>query len=58
VKSLALDVSRYLDGAPVEAYRESGAERALRFARRHRIAIALVAAYLVMRFLLIVFGGA
>jgi len=58
VVALAEDVSRFLDGAPVGAYRESALERALRFARRHRIAIALVAAYLVMRFLLILFGGA
>ncbi len=58
VADLVRDLTRYLDGASVEAYRESGWERAARFARRHRIAIALVAAYLLMRFLLIVLGGA
>jgi serine/threonine protein kinase len=58
VTALAADVSRFLDGAPVEAYRESGWERAVRFARRHRIAIALVLAYLLMRFLLLALRGA
>jgi serine/threonine protein kinase len=57
VVELAADVSRYLDGLPVQAYREPAWERAGRYLRRHRIAIALVAAYLVMRFLVMWFGG-
>lgn len=43
------DLRRFLDGAPVAAHRESLLEAAGRLARRHRVAIALVAAYLVMR---------
>ena len=46
---LAADVQRYLDGSRVLAHREGIAERLGRFIRRHRVAFALVAAYLVVR---------
>jgi serine/threonine-protein kinase len=49
VPQLAADVSRYLDGLPVTAYRENMIERADRFYRRHQVAILLIAAYLIMR---------
>ena len=49
VPQLAADVSRYLDGLPVTAYRENMIERAGRFYRRHQVAILLIAAYLIMR---------
>jgi serine/threonine protein kinase len=55
VTQLAQDVSRYLDGLPVAAYRESLFERSGRFYRRYQTAILLIAAYLVMRVLILVF---
>jgi len=53
VQELAADVSSYLDGLPVGAYRQSVLERAERFFARHRVAILLIAAYLFMRLLLL-----
>lgn len=47
--ALALDVARYLDGEPVAAYRETAFERAGRWLERNRTLVAVVAAYLVMR---------
>jgi serine/threonine protein kinase len=55
VPDLALDVSRYLDGLAVAAYRESLFERLGRFYRRYRFFILLIAAYLLVRVLLVVF---
>jgi serine/threonine protein kinase len=54
--ALVEDVRRYLDGLAVTAHREGTVEKVVRFARRHRVAIALLAAYLVMRVALLVFG--
>ena len=48
-RELATDVLRFLDGEPVSAYRESVFERAGRWIGRHRALLALLAAYLVMR---------
>jgi len=56
VTDLAADVSRFLDGLRVTAYRESPLERVGRLAKRHRTAIGLVAAYLLMRMALLLFG--
>ncbi len=53
VTALTRDVGAYLDGAPVSAYRENPFERVARFAGRHRTAIGLIAAYLLMRLLLL-----
>ena len=53
VQDLALDVSRYLDGLPVGAYRESIFEKLGRFYRRYRFFILLIAAYLLMRMILL-----
>ena len=53
VPELAAEVSGYLDGLPVAAYRENILERAERFFARYRVAILLIAAYLVMRLLLL-----
>jgi hypothetical protein len=47
-------VARYRDGLPVEAHHESLVERAARLFARHKVAILLVVAYLVMRVALIV----
>jgi len=55
VEELAADLSRYLSGLPVGAYRENVLERAGRFVRRYRTPIVLILAYLVMRSLLIWF---
>ena len=56
VEELAQDVARYLDRLPVTACRESLAERAARLFERHRLAVLLVAGYLFMRVLLILFS--
>ena len=53
VQDLALDVSRYLDGLAVAAHRESMFEKAARLYRRYRFFILLIAAYLLMRLILL-----
>ena len=53
VAALASDVRRYLDGQSVAAHRETLLERAARLGRTYRTALLLVAAYLVMRVLLV-----
>jgi len=55
VSELALDVSRYLEGLAVAAHRESVFEKLARFYRRYRFFILLIAAYLVMRVLILFF---
>ena len=55
VPDLAVDVSRYLDGLAVEAYRENMLERAGRFYRRYRFFILLIATYLLVRVTLALF---
>jgi eukaryotic-like serine/threonine-protein kinase len=56
VLEFATDVSLYLDGQPVSAYRENVWERTARFYRRHQVAILLLCAYLAMRALLLLFS--
>ncbi|MFN8091773.1 MAG: serine/threonine-protein kinase [Vicinamibacteria bacterium] len=46
---LAADVVRFADGEAVTAYRESAWEKGLRWTRRNRTAVGVVAAYVVMR---------
>ncbi|MBK9062954.1 MAG: serine/threonine protein kinase [Acidobacteria bacterium] len=53
VSALAADVARFLDGERVEAHAEGPAERALRILKRHRVAVGLVAVYLITRGLFI-----
>lgn len=55
--ALARDVTRWLDGMPVEAYPENMLERAMRWLSLHRTLVALVIAYLFMRALVIVLFG-
>jgi serine/threonine protein kinase len=55
VPELAADLSLYLDGLPVSAYAENFLERFSRFYKRHEIAILLIAAYLIMRALVLLF---
>jgi eukaryotic-like serine/threonine-protein kinase len=57
VEALSADLSRYLAGLPVGAYRESLFERTGRFVRKYRTPILLVLAYLVMRALLLIWLG-
>jgi len=56
VQDLSADVSRYLDGLPVSARKETVFEKAIRFYRRYTVPILLIAAYLVMRILLLIFS--
>jgi len=55
VPELASDVSRYLDGLPVGARRETLFDKTARFYRRYRFFILLIAAYLLMRVLILFF---
>jgi serine/threonine protein kinase len=57
VAELASDVARYLDGLPVSAYPESPSVRLWRWVVRNRAWILLVAAYLVMRAVFILWRG-
>jgi len=56
VQDLAADVSRFLDGLAVNAYRETVPERAIRLYRRHQWAILLIAVYLMTRAALLFFN--
>jgi serine/threonine protein kinase len=53
VEELSADVSRFLDGLAVAAHRESVFEKLARFYQRYRFFILLIAAYLLMRVLLL-----
>ena len=55
VSEFAADVSRHLDGLPVLAYSENILEKLGRFYKRHQVAILLITAYLVTRFLVLYF---
>ncbi len=55
VAALAADVARFLDGERVKAHAEGPFERAGRILKRHRVAVGLVAAYLLTRGLFILF---
>jgi serine/threonine protein kinase len=57
VAALASDLARFRNQDPVEAYRESVTERALRLYRRYELPILLLLAYILMRFLLLVWRG-
>ena len=57
VMELSADLDRFLDGEPVQAYPESALERLARIVSRHRTAIILVLAYLLMRLVLLLFRG-
>ncbi len=56
VEHLAADVRRFLEGSAVGAYRETLWDRLGRLAHRHRVAILLVLAYLLLRVALLFFG--
>jgi serine/threonine protein kinase len=52
VQALAADASRFLDGLPVMAYRDTVPERLARFCRRNQVLLLLLGAYLAVKFLL------
>jgi serine/threonine protein kinase len=53
VEELTADVARYLDGLAVAAHRESTFEKLARFFERYKFFILLIAAYLLMRVILV-----
>ena len=55
--ALAADITRFLDGEPVLAHRESLGERAGRIFRKYQTAIILVLTYLLIRFLFLAARG-
>lgn len=55
VSDLSADVSRYLDGLPVSARKETVLDKAARFYRRYTVPILLIAAYLIVRTLILLF---
>ena len=56
-RTLAADLARFRNQDPVDAYRESAAERLVRVYRRYELPILLLMAYVVMRFVLLVWRG-
>ena len=50
---LTTDVARFIDDEPITAYRESALERFGRWLERNRALVAVIAAYLVMRALVL-----
>jgi serine/threonine protein kinase len=55
VADLTRDITRFLDGVPVSVYRDTAADRVLRFARNNRMVLLLLATWLVVKFALIFF---
>jgi eukaryotic-like serine/threonine-protein kinase len=53
---LALDVARYLDGGVPLSHRETWSERVARFVERNKVVLWLLAAYLLVRLLLLAFA--
>ncbi|MCB9357321.1 MAG: serine/threonine protein kinase [Calditrichaeota bacterium] len=49
VRNFAADVQCFLDGEPVEAYRESPLEKAARLLSRHRFIVIILLTYIVIR---------
>ena len=57
VTDLMADVARFMDGRAVSAHPEGPLSRAARVLYRYRVAAALVAAYVVVRALLLLIAG-
>jgi eukaryotic-like serine/threonine-protein kinase len=55
VSELSSDVSRYLDGLPVSACKETLFDKIARFYRRYTVPILLIVAYLIVRTLILLF---
>ena len=56
-EAMARDISRFLDGLPVSAYRENVIEKTERFVGRNKFIVVLILAYLLMRVLVLFFFG-
>lgn len=54
---LSAELSHFIDGFPVEAYRENFFERCARFIRRERILLLLIGAYFLSRMAVYFFSG-
>src|SRR5262249_20607808 len=54
-QAMAADISAFLDGLSVSAYKESALEKAARLLARNRPLVILILAYLLMRLLVLVF---
>lgn len=57
VEELAADLARFRNQDRVEAYPESVTERAVRLYRRYELPVLLLMAYIVMRFVILVWRG-
>jgi eukaryotic-like serine/threonine-protein kinase len=57
VEAMAADVTRFRNQDPIDAYQESVTERIVRLYRRYELPILLLIAYIVMRFVLLVWRG-
>jgi serine/threonine protein kinase len=57
VDDLAADLARFRNQDPVAAYRETTVERLVRLYRRYEIPVLLIVAYIVMRFVLLIWRG-
>lgn len=57
VEQMAAEVTRFRNQEPVDAYQEPVLERILRLYRRYELPILLLVAYIVMRFVLLVWRG-
>jgi serine/threonine protein kinase len=57
VEELAADLRRFRNQDPVDAYRESSVERLVRLYRRYEVPVLLIVAYIVMRFILLIWRG-
>jgi serine/threonine protein kinase len=57
IAELSADLARFREQEPVAAYRESPVERLVRVYRRYELPILLLMAYVVMRFVLLVWTG-
>jgi len=55
-REMTADITQYLNGEPVSAYPEGLLERSRRVFTRHRTAVVLVAVYLIIRVLFILFA--
>jgi hypothetical protein len=53
---LSADIGKFLDGEQVSAYKENYFERAGRWFGRHRFIVLLVATYLLMRIIFILYS--
>jgi hypothetical protein len=53
---MAEDVTHFLDGVAVSAYREDTWERFSRFARNNQVLLLLITAFLVVKFALFFFA--